>query len=242
MVINYAHRGASGYYPENTMLSFEKAVELGCDGIETDVHMTNDGVLVLIHDEFVNRTTDGIGLVKRYNFSEISKLDMGSWFDRKYKDQRIVTAEELIIFAKEKDIIINFELKTDVILYPEIEKNIIEIIYKYNMQSKIILSSFNPQSLFNCKEISRDIKAGILYSKYMYQPDLYCKKFHFDALHPNFHYINKEIIQNAQKDNILVNPYTVNRKDQMKKLIDAGVNGIITNYPDLLKIVLEEIK
>ncbi|MGH4050776.1 MAG: glycerophosphodiester phosphodiesterase [Clostridium sp.] len=242
MIINYAHRGASGYFPENTMLSFEKALELGANGIETDVQMTSDGVLVLIHDEYVNRTTNGVGLVKDFTYDELNNLDAGSWFDKKYSSEKIPTAEELIIFAKENDILLNLEIKNGVIIYPGIEEKLIEMLHEYKYQDKVILSSFNHYSMVTCKEISKEIKTGLLYMAGLYQPELYCKHTGADALHPLFYSINKEIIDNAKKEGILVNPFTVNEEIHMKNLIAAGVNGLITNYPDKLKRVLMDIK
>ncbi|MCB2295578.1 glycerophosphodiester phosphodiesterase [Clostridium algoriphilum] len=242
MINNYAHRGASAYYPENTMISFEKAVELGANGIETDVQMTSDGVLVLIHDEYVNRTTNGEGLVRDFTYDELNKLDAGSWFDKKYNTEKIPTAKDLIIFAKENNIILNLELKNGVIVYPGMEEKLIEMIYKYNYEDKVILSSFNHYSMVHCKEIDKQIKTGILYMAGLYQPEVYCKRIGADALHPYFYSVNKEIIDNAKKEGILVNPFTVNEEDCMKSLIKAGVDGLITNYPDKLKRVLLDAK
>lgn len=242
MIINYAHRGASGYFPENTMLSFSKALELGATGIETDVQMTSDGVLVLIHDEDVTRTTNGLGLVKDFTYAGLNKLDAGSCFNKNYYSEKIPTAEELIIFAKKNSILLNLELKTGVIIYPGIEEKLIEMIYKYNYQDKVILSSFNHYSMVHCKEISKEIKTGLLYMAGLYQPELYCKTTKADALHPYFYSINKEIIDNAKKEGLLVNPFTVNEEVHMKNLIKAGVDGLITNYPDKLKAVLLDIK
>ncbi|WP_443662518.1 glycerophosphodiester phosphodiesterase [Clostridium sp.] len=238
MVINYAHRGASGYFPENTMLSFRKAIELGATGIETDVQMTSDGVLVLIHDENVDRTTNGTGLVKNFKFVDLNKLDAGSWFNDNYNNEMIPTVEQLIILAKENNIILNLEIKNGEVTYPGIEEKLIEMIYKYNYVDKVILSSFNHYSMVHCKEISKKIKTGLLYMAGLYHPEEYCKYTGADALHPYYISINKEIIDDAKKDGILVNPFTVNTQEAMEKLIEAGVSGIITNYPDKLKKVL----
>lgn len=239
MVINYAHRGASGYYPENTMLAFEKAVELGCDGIETDVQMTSDGELVLIHDEMVNRTTNGSGFVKDYNLKELRKLNAGKWFDSKYKHIKIPTAEELIILAEEKNIIINFEIKTGIVMYPNIEEKLISLIMKHNIQNRVILSSFNHYSMVNCKQIAKDIKTGLLYMEGLYKPEVYCKLVGADALHPFFYAVNSDMVKAAKIEGFQINPFTVNEELYMMNLILAGVDGIITNYPDKLKKLME---
>jgi glycerophosphoryl diester phosphodiesterase len=242
MVVNYAHRGASGYFPENTMLAFEKAIELGADGIETDVQMTKDGELVLIHDELVNRTTNGIGLVKDYRYEDLSKLDAGTGFNERFRGEKIPTLEELLTFAKEKNILLNIELKTGIVLYPGIEEKLIALIYQYELQDKVILSSFNHYSMVHCKEIAKEIKTGLLYMAGLYEPQVYCKFTGADAIHPYFYSINKEIIDKVKKEGILVNPWTVNDEPTMINLIKAGVDGMMTNYPDKLSSVLKVSK
>ncbi|MBC8061943.1 MAG: glycerophosphodiester phosphodiesterase [Clostridiaceae bacterium] len=242
MIINYAHRGASGYYPENTMLSFKKALELGATGIETDVQMTSDGVLVLIHDEYVNRTTTGLGLVKDFNYTDLNNLDAGSWFNKNYTSEKVPTAEELIVFAKENNILLNLELKNSIIIYPHIEEKLIEMVYKYKYQHKVILSSFNHYSMVHCKEVCTEIKTGLLYQATLYKPESYCKSTKADALHPYFYSINKEIINNVRKKGILLTPFTVNEEVHMKNLINSGVDGLITNFPDKLRTVLVDVE
>lgn len=240
MTRNYAHRGASGYYPENTITSFEKAIELGCTGIETDVQMTKDGVLVLIHDEMVNRTTNGAGFVKDYTFSELSKLDASSWFSKEFKGLRIPTLEELIYLTKGTDIMLNIELKTGVIQYNGIEEKVINTLYEHNMQNSIILSSFNHYSMAKCKSISNEIKTGLLYMEGLYQPEKYARTVNADALHPYYYAINKDLIGIIKNADIMINVFTVNDINYMKYFYENGVDGIITNYPDKLKKVMEE--
>lgn len=239
MTINYAHRGASGYYPENTMLSFEKAIELGCSGIETDVQMTKDGVLVLIHDEMVNRTTDGAGFVKDYTYSDLSKLDAGSWYSKDFKGLKIPAIDELIYLVKDSDIIIDFEVKNGIIQYKDIEEKLIDVIYEHNIQDRVILSSFNHYSMVKCKEISNEIKTGLLYMEGLYKPEQYAKSASADALHPYFYALNNELIRNIKDAGIAINTFTVNEINYMKYFYQAGIDGIITNYPDKLKKVME---
>lgn len=240
MTINYAHRGASMYYPENTMLAFEKALELGATGIETDVQMTEDGVLILIHDELVNRTTNGRGFVKNYTYKEIRELDAGSWFRKDFKNLKIPSLDELMDLLMDKNINLNIELKNNIILYEGIEKKVIETIYKYNMQNKVIISSFNHYALKKCKEISAEIKIGLLYVSGLYEPEKYAKRLGAEALHPYFYAVNNtEIINNIKKAGLMLNPYTVDEESYMKFFIDEGVDGIITNYPDKLNKILD---
>lgn len=240
MTINYAHRGASGYYPENTMLAFEKAIEQGCTGIETDVHVTRDGYLVLMHDEKVDRTTDGTGFIKDYTLDKLRKLDAGKWKNEDFKKLTIPTVEELLELTHNKDITINFEIKTDNILYENIEEKLIELIYKYNASNKVILSSFNHYTVHKCKEIDKNIKAGLLYMEGLFEPHLYAKIVGVEAIHPYYHAIdNKEVIERVKASGIMINTWTVNDESTMKKFLKYNVDGIITNYPDKLKIIME---
>jgi glycerophosphoryl diester phosphodiesterase len=240
MTINFAHRGASGYYPENTMIAFEKAVELGSDGIETDVQMTSDGVLVLIHDEMVNRTTECVGFVKDYTYNEIRKLNAGSWFSTEYSGIKIPSVEELILFSLEKDVIINFEIKNEIVNYNGIEEKLIELIQRYNIQDRVILSSFNHYSAVKCKEISKDINTGVLYYEKLYKPQDYARSVFADALHPYFYSLNKEIIKEIREEGIMINTYTVNDTNYMKYFVENRVEGIVTNYPDKLKKIIDD--
>jgi glycerophosphoryl diester phosphodiesterase len=240
LVINYGHRGASGYFPENTMVAFEKAIEMGATGIETDVQMTKDGVLILIHDEYVNRTTDSVGLVKDFTYKELKNLNASNYMMGYSFKTEIPTVEEFLAFAKEKNITVNFEIKSGIILYPNIEENLINLIYKENFEKQVILSNFNHYSVVKCKEISKEIKTGILYMEAIYMPEKYCKTVAADGLHPYFYAVNKDIVENAHKDNLMVNPFTVNDENTMQMLLSLGVDGIITNYPDKLNNIMED--
>jgi glycerophosphoryl diester phosphodiesterase len=240
MTINYAHRGASAYFPENTMLSFEKALEMGCTGIETDVQMTKDGVLVLIHDEMVNRTTNGDGLVKDYTYSELTKLDAGSWMGEEFTGNSIPTVEELIYLVKDKNIIIDFEIKTGVVIYEDIEQKLIELIYKHRIAHKVILSSFNHYSIAKCNKISKEISTGILYMAGIYKPYDYAKTVGANAIHPYFLAINEEVIKQTKKHRIKVNVFTVDDEKYMKSFLAMEVDGIITDYPDKLNKIMND--
>ncbi len=235
--LNIAHRGFSGYYPENTMIAFRKAVEAGCDGIELDIQLTCDGVPVICHDEEVNRTTDGKGMLFDYKFSELSKLDAGKWKGVEFVGERIPTLEELFDYTKDKNILINLELKNSVIHYNRIEEKVLKMISDFKMQENIIISSFNHYSLKKVKYLNSTIKTGILYECCMINPWEYATGIGVDAIHPWFYSLDEEIINASHDNNIKINTYTVNEEKDMMDLIDMGVDSIITNYPDKLKKV-----
>lgn len=242
MPLNYAHRGASGYYPENTMLAFEKAVEMGCEGIETDVQLTKDGVLILCHDELLDRTTDGKGLIAEASYSEIEKLDAAKLWSGKFKDVKIPTLDELLNFVNDKNLMINLEIKNSVVDYEGIEEMIIKKVYEYKLDRKVIISSFNHYSIKKCKSVDNTLKAGLLYDCRLYEAGKYASQIGADALHPLFYTLNKDVVREIREQNKAINTWTVNEEKYMKALIMLGIDGIITNYPDKLKKVLEDTK
>lgn len=238
-LINFAHRGSSAICPENTMAAFAKGLEQGATGIETDVQMTKDGRLVLIHDESVARTTGAEGLVKDYTYDELAKLDAGSWFAADFQGERIPLLEELLELTKNRGTIVNIELKNGSIQYPELEKRVIETVRHYNMSEQIVISSFNHYSLVECKHIDPEIRTGLLYGEGLYKPWEYAKLAKADALHAYHRAVLPEWVEEAKQHGVVYHPWTVNDEKQMKTLIDAGVAGIITDYPDVLGGLLQ---
>ncbi|MCV4232244.1 glycerophosphodiester phosphodiesterase [Virgibacillus sp. LDC1] len=238
-LINFAHRGSSAICPENTMAAFAKGLEQGATGIETDVQMTKDGKLVLIHDESVARTTGAEGLVKDYTYEELAKLDAGSWFGAAFQGERIPLLEELLELTKSHGTIVNIELKNGSIQYPELEKRVIETVRHYKMSEQIVISSFNHYSLVECKHIDPEIRTGLLYGEGLYKPWEYAKLAKADALHAYHRAVLPEWVTEAKQHGVVYHPWTVNDEEQMKALIDAGVAGIITDYPNVLGGLLQ---
>ena len=144
MIKNFAHRGFSGKYPENTMLAFEKAIEVGADGIELDVQLTKDGEIVIIHDETIDRTTDGKGYVIDYTYEELSKFEASYIYRGKVGFNKIPTLKEYFELVKDLDFITNIELKTGINEYLGIEEKVYQLIKEYKLEKKVIISSFNP--------------------------------------------------------------------------------------------------
>ncbi|SFC99888.1 glycerophosphodiester phosphodiesterase [Clostridium uliginosum] len=236
--LNIAHRGLSGLYPENTMLAFEKAIEVGCDGIEIDVQLTKDGYAVICHDEELNRTTTGKGFIKDHMLEELMQLDAGIKFGEKFKGLRIPTFDEFLEYVSDKDLLINIEIKNSIIDYENIEKIIYALISKHHIEDKVIISSFNHYSIRRCIRLARNIKTGLLYGDCIFEPYNYVQMVGANALHPEYNSVTKEIVERSHDNNLEVNIYTVNDEKDMKKMIDLGVDAIITNYPNLLKELL----
>lgn len=240
-IINFAHRGASGYRPENTMLAFEHAIELGATGIETDVQLTADGVPVLIHDESLLRTTGVNNYVKDMHYDDMKRLDAGSWFNPQFKEATIPTLEELLLLAQTHQLIINIELKNGLVFYPDLEERVIALIDKYDYSDNVIISSFNHYSLKKVHELKPTIKTGILYMEGIYEPWHYAKGIGATKLHAPYYAAYPEWIKQAAEHGCHYNVFTVNDEKQMQALIHAGVEGIITDFPDKLTALLQQI-
>lgn len=220
------------------MAAFRKCLELGATGIETDVQMTKDGSLVLIHDETLNRTTNGSGYVKDKTLAEILEVDAGSWFDPEFKNERIPVLEDLLDLLQGRDTILNIELKNGIVLYPGMEEKVIAAVRDFNMSDRVIFSSFNHYSLACCKSLAPEIQTGILYMEGLYRPWDYAATLGASALHANHYAVLPEFVSEATKHGVAYHPFTVNDPARMKYLIEAGVSGIITDHPDLLAEIL----
>ena len=238
-MINFAHRGASSDYPENTILSLKEGMKAGAMGLEIDVHKSKDNKLVVIHDEDIERTFIGRGLVKDFTLSELKAFKNRKKLFRDNDECCIPTLEEVLDLIKDKEILLNIELKTDIIQYANIEEDVVNLINEYKVEEKIILSSFNHESIKKVKAISK-IKTGILYEKPINNVVEYAKSLGVDYIHPDLRLVNEELIKEAHKNNLKVNIFTVNNPIHMRLLIDNKVDGAFTDYPELLNEILKE--
>lgn len=235
-----AHRGASAAAPANTIAAFEKAVALGADGIEFDVHLSADRVPVVIHDYAVDTTTDGSGLVSEMTLAQLKQLDAGAYFDPSFTGERIPTLEEVLQAFGDR-LLLNIELKSTSKRDNGLERAVIALVEERDLASRVLFSSFNPLSLRRAKKIAPHILAGLLYA-----PDLalYLRRawlaflFPHEARHPEHTMVDARYMAWARRRGYRVNAWTVDAPDEMRRLIDLGVDGIITNVPDLLRDVL----
>ncbi|KAA9004852.1 glycerophosphodiester phosphodiesterase [Paenibacillus spiritus] len=239
-IINFAHRGASRECPENTMAAFRRAVELGATGIETDVQMTRDGRLVLIHDERLERTTNGKGWVKDQTWEELAGLDAGSWFKGgAYAGERIPLLEDLLELALGSRLVLNIELKNGRCFYPGMEQKVIAAVRACGLGSWTVISSFNHYSLALCRTLAPEIGTGILYSEGLYRPWAYAASLGAGALHAEYRTALPELVREAAACGVVFHPWTVNEPAEMSALIESGVAGIITDEPGMLSALLE---
>ncbi|GEN86957.1 glycerophosphodiester phosphodiesterase [Oceanobacillus sojae] len=236
-MVNIAHRGASGHAPENTMAAFEKAFEMKADYIEIDVQMTKDGELIAIHDTTVNRTTNGTGSVGDYTLEEIQQLDAGSWFGQEFVGERIPTFEEIIDTYRGK-IGLLIELKSPE-LYPGVEEKVAEALIERNMHKpnnkKIIIQSFNHESVQQSKELLQNIPHGVLAgTAWANVTDEQLAQFatYADFFNPNMNIVTDELVDRVHNSGMKVYSYTVRTQEQADNLFERNVDGIITDFPE----------
>ncbi len=242
MTLNFAHRGFSGQFPENTMLAFEKAVEAGADGIELDVQLSCDGELVIIHDETLNRTAGVDGFVKDYTLEQLKAMDVsGVWGDR-YGKMEIPTLREYFQRFRDIPLSTNIELKTGVFPYKDIEKKTWDMIREFGQEKKVIISSFNHYSCLKFKELSPEMPCGLLEESWIVHAGEYAKNLGMEFLHPVYQAVTEDYIKEAQYCGLGINTWTVNDRSVAEYLVKAGIHGVIGNHPDMVEHVLKSYR
>lgn len=252
----FAHRGYSGYYPENTMIAFQKAVEAGVQGIELDVQCSKDFELMIIHDEELKRTTNGSGYVKDFTKDELKQLDASAKMYKKIrketcskgspmdelKVQKIPTLREYFEFVKDKNIITNIELKTSIFEYEGIEEKVIQLVDEFNLQDNVWYSSFNHYTLLRCQAIRPNASYGFLIDSWNIDMGSYTKKYHGATVNARYPYFKKEIVDDLHQHGIGTQAWTSNTNEALQWLIKNGVDVLITNYPERAFQVLESME
>ncbi|MGL6023795.1 MAG: glycerophosphodiester phosphodiesterase [Cetobacterium sp.] len=230
-----AHRGSSGSAPENTISAFKKAIADGCDGFEFDVQQTKDGKLVVFHDWTLERTSNGKGYLREHTLEELKKLDVGSWFNKKFIGERIPTLEEALDIIPDH-LLINIELKEENSRERGSENLLLQILKKYQNKN-IIVSSFSHNLLHNLKRLDSSIKIGLLVESHLLNLDKYIENLGFEiiAYHPSKSFIAESDVQYLTSKNIDINVWTVNSIQDAKILKNMGVTRIITNFPKELQ-------
>ena len=236
----WAHRGASAYAPENTLEAFLLAAEQGADGVELDVQLTKDGEMVVVHDEEIDRVSDGSGFVKDYTLAELKTLNFNKTHPE-YQDVKIPTLREVYEALKPTGMTINVELKTGIFWYKDLEKKVLELTKEMEMEDRVIYSSFNHYSIQQMKKIVPEAETAYLYSDVILNVAEYAKNTKVDGLHPAVYHVKMaDFLKEYLGSNLNVRVWTVNEKADMKWLIDAGVTAIITNYPDMAVQIKKE--
>lgn len=235
----WAHRGASGCRPENTLPAFEEAVRENADGVELDVQLTSDGELVVCHDERIDRTSNGIGCVKDYTLRELKTFDFCNG-NLNYEGTEIPTMAEVFDLLKPTELTINIELKTSEFFYEGIEEKIVALTWDKGWQDRVIYSSFNHYSIKNIQALDADAKTAFLYCDGTLNMPEYGRANGVTALHPSGYNLQyPDFMEKCQEYGLDVNVWTINRAEDIRACAAAGVHAIITNYPAKAREVLE---
>ena len=245
-VLVFGHRGAKAYAPMNTLPSFLLAVEQGADGVELDVWLSKDGHLVVIHDNTVDGTTDGHGSVQAMTLAEVKALDAGAWFDPKYVGTHIPTLDE-VFDTLPSDFLVNVEIKKVDNTSSEtdgVEVAVAECIRLHNALERVIVSSFSMNALerFHAAMPERPTLLAYLYMTPDQLQAVETSSFEIAFLHPFHETITPALIDKHIELGAVTNVWTVNDTKQMRSLINMGVNGIITDVPDVGCSVVNEWK
>ena len=238
-----AHRGASAYAPENTAPAFRLAVELGADGVENDIHLTKDGVYVVSHDSSINRMSNGKGEIREMTYAELLQYDFGVKTNDKFKGTTICTLEQFLEIVKDMKII-NIELKP---LSPRGDRAyaftyLYNLLVKYGCVERTIISSFDHAALKELKAAHRGLRTALLYGHGMTPEETvaFVRSFDADIIHPQLCAVNELIMDACRRNGIEVNVWTVDSRHDIKRAMDLGVTGIITNVPDKVLETLRE--
>ena len=237
-----AHRGANKYAPQNTLPAFKRAYELGCDGFETDVHITKDGKIVICHNYTINETSTGKGKVADMTLEELKNYDFGSYYSDKFSGTEIPTLDEFLSFVETTDIsVLNIEIKSPKESETAIVRETIKAVKEHDLFDKLLISSFDPRLLVEAKMIDNKCKTGFLCSpksptllQMIWRQLRFTKSIGCEAVHPHYSFVNRKFVEDAHKMGIMVNPWTVDDTYNIDRLLKYGCDGIITDLPDVV--------
>lgn len=237
-----AHRGASGYAPENTLEAFQLAVDQKAEAVELDVHLSRDRELIVTHDERIDRVSDGTGYISQLSLRDIKRHVFNATHPE-YKEAKAPTLEEVFDLLRDTTLLINVELKNSRMPYEGMEERCIALAARKGLEDRIIYSSFNHHSLLRVKAIKSDAVCGLLYDCCMIDPWDYAKRLGIEALHPHYSelLLNPIECEESRKAGLQVNTWTVNDDRDMKKIFRLGADMLITNYPDRALAVREQM-
>jgi glycerophosphoryl diester phosphodiesterase len=234
-VLVIAHRGASGHAPENTLAAFKQAVALGATFIETDLQLTRDARFVAIHDDTVNRTTNGQGAVHDLTLAELRKLDAGSWFGSEFAGERIPTLEEILEFSKKNDVVFYLELKPGGSWGGE--HALIGALRESGEIARSVVISFDAGVLTAIRKVEPTLMTGLLYDGQIDDPLEKAVEIGARQVAVRGDLVTPWMLGQARRRDLQVVCWTVNHPAHMRMLMTAGVDGIMSDYPDRLVAV-----
>jgi glycerophosphoryl diester phosphodiesterase len=235
----YAHRGSSGTHPENTLAAFREAARLPIDGVEFDVHLTNDDELVIIHDEKIDRTSDGKGFVKDMTLAELRSFDFGSWFASEFQGEQIPTLQEVFDVFSKTSHHLNIELKSDIFPYEGMAEKVIELVVKKNLCPRVVISSFDHSALRTVKKVAPHVETAALFMEVLVDPLDYMRTIPANALHLTLSSALRPSTKKVIDEGVAIRVFTVNEKEYANALNQVGVTAIFTDYPEKMMSYLD---
>ena len=231
------HRGASGHAPENTMASFRRAVELGATFIETDLRLSHDARFVAMHDATLDRTSNGRGLVRDFTLAQLRELDAGSWYGPEFAGERIPTLEEILAFAREADVVFYLEIKHEAGW--GVHHGVAGALRAANESARTVVISFDPTMLGHLRRLDAGLLTGLLFENPVANVVEKAQTMGVRQIGPRADLVTQPLLGEAQDAGLQVATWTVNEPAQMEALISMGVNGIMTDYPERLRAVVD---
>jgi glycerophosphoryl diester phosphodiesterase len=220
------------------MAAFRRAVELGATFIETDLHLTRDARFVAIHDSTLERTTNGRGSVHDHSLAELRELDAGHWFDRQFMGERIPTLEEILAFSREHDVVFYLEVKYNAAW--GMHHALVAALHTSENAARTILISFDPSTVAALRQLDPAIMIGLLFEDAKRDPVKTAVSVGARQICPRASLVTPELVAEAHAADLHVATWTVNKAEEMRELAAAGVDGIMTDFPDRLRAVLED--
>ena len=246
-----AHRGANRRAPQNTLPAFQKALDIGCDGFETDVHLSKDGVPVICHNDTIDATSDGSGAISDLTLEQLKSYDFGSYFSKEFAGTTLPTLDEFLELAKTGGLkILNIELKKepDDARRDELVTKTLDAVEQHGLNDILLISSFCPKILKLVKQKNPVIQTAYLYPfgyfhaiQVVLPPILRMKDLNCAASHPHKASIIGNYVDQCHKNGLAVNVWTVDEAEEIRKMLRAGVDGIITDCPDRVHFILDEM-
>jgi len=238
-----AHRGASGYAPENTMAAFRLAYNQQADGVEMDIHLTADGEIVICHDDTLERTSNGRGELRRKTLAELKTYDFGSWYGAEFSGERISTfAEFWDWFSTLDNFMVNVEIKNGPYIHHGIEQKLLDIMRCRpidRLYDRVVVSCFHHDTLNKVKAIDPRLKTAPLFEGTPVDIVSLCRLAgNSEYIHPCYSSLDLSMLSAAHSAGIGVNAWTVNTLDQLNYVKQFNLTGVITNYPDRARAVL----
>lgn len=244
-----SHRGSNRIAPQNTLPAFRKSIQYGVEGFETDVHLTSDGIPVIHHNYEIDKTSNGKGEIVKMTLENLREFEFGSYFHPSYRGTRMPTLEEFLTLCETANLkILNIEIKPPLTKDYTVVPKVIEAVKAHGLFDELLISSFDPDVLLIAKDEDETCRTAILYCpnrfsaiKYFKHAVEIAKDIKADALHPHKAYINKNYVAAAHEAGLEINPWTMDTEKEIRHAMLCGVDGVITDVPNIARKVLDEL-